>query len=616
MTFVDLLVYIERNKWVLNNDINECTGCNKTFSLWYRKHHCRICGNIFCYYCLINNIDIPKQIKDEIPIESTGQMYSTKICNDCNNYISEINEYYNFSKKQIIQFDIFNIIDCIQDSKKHRINLHLLRKFANIKYKLNDYTCDDIEKKLIIDNMEYFSGHSCWIINIMKFIKFDTNDLNNKLKQIIENDRTIPCEKLFCNHFCHKEMKLIDILSVLKLSIKSNVIETVVLSCLKNCSKEELCLYLPIISYYIHKHPFILDFIMITYKDDIEVITELYWCIQLYNINKKFLLSFHFLINKSPFYKQIQVMQKFIDFNEDHRIYNFNVPLFPKEFYRSIDYENIKVIQSATKPCIIPLVGENENIKRNIIYKNEDIRIDQIIANIIKLSYIYLRENNILHYDSIITYKVLPLNKKCGLIEMVEGSTTIFDITENKGFTVQNYIVEHNSSTQYDLILNRFIESAAFYCIISYLLGLGDRHLDNIMISENGLLFHIDFSYILGNDPKYSSCEHIRLIPEIINVIGGHKSRKYKVFKKYCIDIYKFLRQHIYMFINILSLLPYINSGFSLKHIQKEIFKRFDLGDNEIEAELHIEKKLNLGGYFITDKILDLMYKSKKNYLS
>jgi predicted unusual protein kinase regulating ubiquinone biosynthesis (AarF/ABC1/UbiB family) len=50
-------------------------------------------------------------------------------------------------------------------------------------------------------------------------------------------------------------------------------------------------------------------------------------------------------------------------------------------------------------------------------------------------------------------------------------------------------------------LYNFFFNIKAGLILACYLLGLGDRHNKNIMISKNGKIGHIDFGYIMNKDP-------------------------------------------------------------------------------------------------------------------
>uniref|UniRef100_A0A673IU29 FYVE and coiled-coil domain-containing protein 1 n=1 Tax=Sinocyclocheilus rhinocerous TaxID=307959 RepID=A0A673IU29_9TELE len=49
---------------LVDKEATHCLGCQGQFTWWLRRHHCRLCGRIFCYYCS-NNYVMTKNSKKE-----------------------------------------------------------------------------------------------------------------------------------------------------------------------------------------------------------------------------------------------------------------------------------------------------------------------------------------------------------------------------------------------------------------------------------------------------------------------------------------------------------------------------------------------------------------------
>ena len=89
------------------------------------------------------------------------------------------------------------------------------------------------------------------------------------------------------------------------------------------------------------------------------------------------------------------------------------------------------------------------------------------------------------------------------------------------------FLSKHNLKPQaQQKALDNFVRSTAGYCVITYILGVGDRHMENLMLTKDGHLFHIDFGWLFGRDPKPFP-PPIKFCKEMVVAMGGAESPAY-----------------------------------------------------------------------------------------
>lgn len=637
-------------RWVEDDAVSNCHKCNCEFDTWWgllnRRHHCRICGKVFCWSCTNNWVVIPNEMIPDLPKTSN---YSVKVneevrvCDNCKITVNEFTKFYKHVRAQICEFDLIElrqilpsdkmrtIAECDEecddysyiehekvstkksdmDTSKLNAAMYCINKLKEIQYKLPIERFSKLEKDLLWSNRHYFCGHSKWIIQILKIVDYTNIDQVTELQKLLAEPKKNKCWDTMCTRYCSQEIELSGLMDILHARLNHPIINTLIKKCVDKSDSYEITLYLPFIAFYINGNDFLFETLMNKFQNNDAFMCEFYLCVHMYNTSESFIDMFDAMVSILPVNSILHRLHDLDDYDRNKEYRNIITPIEPDQVYDRIDTDNIKHYDSASKPILLPCVKKDGSIKK-ILFKNDDVRKDHIVSNLINIACKKLMESNTIDID-IITYKVSPLTKHSGLIEIVEDAKTIFDITETHGFTVQNYINEHNSHMVSGEITEKFMKSAAIYCVIAYLLGFGDRHLDNIMISKSGLLFHIDFGFILGRDPKLGTGKRIKYSPEMINVMGGYKSKNYKKFKKYCADIYNQLRLHINSFMNMLLIISSFDPSLSQEYIKEELLSRFEVGESSLDAEIHLKTKIDIGGYTAMDKLIDVMYKSKNS---
>lgn len=325
--------------------------------------------------------------------------------------------------------------------------------------------------------------------------------------------------------------------------------------------------------------------------------------------------------------KLIQIVKKdgLVDM---HKFINpLTLPLDPNIKLTGVIADSSRVFSSAKYPMKMTFSVTNESQKYlnkedphvyDLMFKfGDDLRQDQLILQMIACMDNLLKN---VHLDFEFTsYKVLATSKSDGFVEFVPNTSTVYDILKENNDQILPFLKQLSSSSNLGIerILESFINSCAGYCVVTYILGIGDRHLENLLVDRKGRLFHIDFGYILGKDPKPYP-PPMKLCKQMVDCMGGKGSHGYELFKKKCIDAYLYLRSNCKLIVNMFYLM--IHCGINelsenSENVLNKLHEKFVPNMNVQQASNTLINKLeeSVSGMipYLMDQLHDLANKFK-----
>ncbi|XP_051581020.1 phosphatidylinositol 4-phosphate 3-kinase C2 domain-containing subunit alpha-like [Myxocyprinus asiaticus] len=265
---------------------------------------------------------------------------------------------------------------------------------------------------------------------------------------------------------------------------------------------------------------------------------------------------------------------------------NCRLPISPSLVAKELNIKACSFFNSNAVPLKIALVNADplgEEI--NVMFKvGEDLRQDMLALQMIRImDRIWLQEGLDLR---IVNFKCISTGKDKGMVELVPSSETLRKIQVEYGVTgsfkdkpLAEWLRKYNpAEDEYEKASENFIYTCAGCCVATYILGICDRHNDNIMLRSTGHMFHIDFGKFLGHAQMIGSFKRDRapfvLTSDMAYVINGGErpTSRFQLFVDLCSQAYNLIRKHSNLFLNLLSLmtqsgLPELTGVQDLKYV-------------------------------------------------
>jgi len=149
--------------------------------------------------------------------------------------------------------------------------------------------------------------------------------------------------------------------------------------------------------------------------------------------------------------------------------------------------------------------------------------------------------------------------------------------------------------------------------VATYVIGIGDRHNDNIMLKKTGQLFHIDFGHFLGHFKTKFGFDREKapfvFTPQYAHILGNKSSPMYQLFEDTCCAAYNIVRKNADLFINLFSMM--LSTGLEeLTSVENIMFLRDQLALDQKDdyASAHFKQLIEQSLSTKTQQFMDIVH--------
>lgn len=212
-----------------------------------------------------------------------------------------------------------------------------------------------------------------------------------------------------------------------------------------------------------------------------------------------------------------------------------------------------KANKSTPPPSESPTTAHPPQTGLFIFKKGDDLRVDMLVQTMFFMFNTIWKNSGLQHVPFTHQYKIIPMGPDIGAVEFVTGSESIqtFDWNSWRDLSTEQR--------------NTFIRSAAGGYVAGWVLGIRDRHQDNMMIRHGHIFYQIDFGHMFNEKPTIDAPRFA--IPGDMKTVMSPE--EWELFKDVSADAFRALHRMSHVMISLCLVrapFPLLFSSFLFAH--------------------------------------------------